>query len=73
MDILPNNGDSPEREVLNIEVEVECASCGNPLVTLIERVLIEGSLQNYHLMHTEVNEVYECGKCKHSWSQFLYL
>lgn len=69
----PDAGDTPEKEILNIEVEVECPSCNESIVTLLERILIEGSLQNYHLIHTEVNEIYECGTCKHGWSRSVYL
>ncbi|MBL7919622.1 MAG: hypothetical protein JNJ40_04860 [Bacteroidia bacterium] len=47
--------------------------CKHGELLWIERILIEGSLEKYHLMHTEVDDVYECEKCKHSWKEFRYL
>ena len=69
----PNSGENPEREAINEEVNVQCPSCKAPTVTLLELILIEGSLQNYHLMHTEVDEVLECSKCQHKWTRMVYL
>lgn len=73
MENKPNNGDVPEKEILNIEVNEECPNCKTPKTTLLERILIEGSLQNYHLMYTVVDDVFECKKCKNKWTQLVYL
>ncbi len=73
MENKPNNGDVPEKEILNMEVVEECPNCCAPTVTLLERVLISGSLQNYHIVTTEVDEIFECGKCKNKWSQLVFL
>lgn len=69
----PNEGCVPEREIKNVRVLGECPECKHDEMLWIERILIEGSLEHYHLMHTEVDDVYECEKCKHSWKEFRYL
>lgn len=63
----------PEKEIQNMEVESPCPKCSCAVIIWKERVLLEGSLENYHLMHTEVNDVYECPSCKHTWEEFRYL
>ncbi len=71
------NKPSANRELkhvhLNATVECDCPACGKSPVVIYERVLIEGSLENYHLVHTEVEDFYECPACKHSWKKFQYL
>lgn len=69
----PNNGNEPEKEILNIEVNEECPNCGNHKTILLERILVEGSLQNYHLMFTIVDDVFDCPSCKNKWAQQVYL
>ncbi|MDX2172743.1 MAG: hypothetical protein SFY56_06455 [Bacteroidota bacterium] len=69
----PNSGDEPEKEILNIEILEECPTCLAPTVTLFERVLISGSLQNYHIITTEVDEIFECKNCKNKWSRMVFL
>jgi hypothetical protein len=63
----------PEKEIHNEEVEGTCPQCRCALIIWKERVLLEGSLAFYHLMHTEVNDVYECPSCHHKWEEFRYL
>jgi len=69
----PSAGENLERVHLNILVKSDCPDCGKNPVVIYERVLIEGSLENYHLVHTEVEDYYECPACKHSWKKFQYL
>lgn len=73
MENKPNDGDVPEKEILNIEVNEECPNCQYPKALLLERILIEGSLQNYHLIYTVVDDVFECRGCKNKWTQLVYL
>ncbi len=63
----------PEKEIQNVEVDGACPKCKAAVIIWKERVLLEGSLEHYHLMHTEVNDVYECPSCKHVWEEFRYL
>ena len=69
----PTEGWNSRREQMNLRVFGECPECGHKELLWIERFLIEGSLEAYHLVHTEVDDVYECEKCKHSWKEFRYL
>lgn len=69
----PAEGVNTERVHLNETVDSDCPQCGKSPVIIFERVLIEGSLEMYHLMHTEVEDHYECPACKHSWRKFQYL
>ncbi|MDO9000778.1 MAG: hypothetical protein Q7W45_13505 [Bacteroidota bacterium] len=69
----PNEGFIPERKVINERVLGKCLECGHDELLWLERILIEGSLEMYHLMHTEVEDVYQCEKCKNSWREFRYL
>lgn len=69
----PSEGEKLEKVRLNELVDSDCPQCGKSPVLIFERVLIEGSLENYHLMHTEVEDYYECPACKHSWRKFQYL
>jgi hypothetical protein len=63
----------PEKEIHNEDVEGPCPNCQAPVILWIERVLLEGSLEHYDLMHTEVNDIYECKACNHKWETFRYL
>lgn len=63
----PSEGEKLAKVRLNELVESDCPQCGKSPVLIFERVLIEGSLENYHLIHTEVEDLYECQACKHSW------
>ena len=69
----PSDGANLECVRLNELVNSDCPNCGKSPVLIYERVLIEGSLENYHLMHTEVEDYYECKACKHRWRKFHYL
>lgn len=69
----PNEGGVPERQAINHHILGECPKCKHGELLWVERILIEGSLENYHLMHTEVDDVFECEKCKHSWKEFRFL
>lgn len=69
----PNDGGNLERIYPDELVNSVCPACGKSPVLIYERVLIEGSLEYYHLMHTEVEDYYQCPACKHSWRKFQYL
>ncbi len=66
-------GHEPEKKIMNEEFKGECPKCGITEIIWRERVLLEGSLENFHLMHTEVEDVYECKTCKNVWTEFKYL
>jgi len=70
---IPNEGARSESVHLNELVNSNCPECGKSPVLIYERVLIEGSLENYHLIHTEVEDYYRCTTCKHSWRKFQFL
>lgn len=70
---IPGNGANSERIYLDEVVNVNCPNCEKSPVRIYERVLIEGSLENYHLVHTEVEDHYECPFCKHNWKKFQFL
>ena len=57
-DDKPTEGEKLEKVSLNELVDSDCPQCGKSPVLIYERVLIEGSLENYHLMHTEVEDFY---------------
>jgi rubredoxin len=69
----PSEGEKLKRVHLNELVDGNCPQCGKSPVLIFERILIEGSLEYYHLMHTEVEDYYECPACKHSWKKFQHL
>ncbi len=69
----PDDGRKLEKIRMNESVDSNCPDCDHSPVLIYERVLIEGSLENYHLIHTEVEDFYECPGCKHSWRKFQYL
>jgi Zn finger protein HypA/HybF involved in hydrogenase expression len=74
MSVLGGRPDKlPEKEIHNEEVEGPCPQCRTAVIIWKERILLEGSLEHYHLMHTEVNDVYECPSCHHKWEEFRYL
>lgn len=35
--------------------------------------VLDGSLEMYHLIHTEVNDHFECGGCGHAWHELRFL
>lgn len=63
----------PEKKIMNEELKGECPKCGLTEIIWRERVLLVGSLENYHLVHTEVDDYYECKTCKNTWKEFSYL
>ncbi len=56
-DDKPDDGEKLERVHLNELVDSDCPQCGKSPVLIYERILIEGSLEYYHLMHTEVEDL----------------
>ncbi len=72
-DYKPSEGEKSVSVRLNEFVDSNCPDCGKSPVLIYERILIEGSLENYHLVHTEVEDLYECKACKHTWRKFQYL
>ena len=69
----PQEGNHPEKQTINERVSLECPNCASTKTIWQERILLEGSLENYHLMHTEVDDVYVCENCKHVWKVFRFL
>jgi len=66
----PHEGANPKKQIFNEPVELNCVSCGHTPVIWIERILLEGSLELYYVVHTEVNDVFECPDCHHKWEVF---
>ncbi|MCE3260315.1 MAG: hypothetical protein K0S12_1956 [Bacteroidetes bacterium] len=73
MEQTPDEGTTPEKEIHNKEVFEPCPKCNNPVTVWKERVLDEGSLELYYVMHTEVDDKYECSICGHNWSKHRFL
>lgn len=52
----------------------ECPRCGHTdTTTCTETELLEGSLEYYYLVHTEVRYHYHCAECETDWSEDAYL
>ncbi|MCE3226331.1 MAG: hypothetical protein K0S32_882 [Bacteroidetes bacterium] len=73
MEESPHEGTKPEKEIHDKEVYEACPKCNNPVSVWKERILEVGSLEMYYLVHTEVNDTYECMICSHEWSRHRYL
>jgi DNA-directed RNA polymerase subunit M/transcription elongation factor TFIIS len=69
----PQEGENPQKQAINKEVSMQCPSCGRRGVTWIERILLDGDLDLYYLVHTEVEDVYECPACHNTWRHFGFL
>jgi hypothetical protein len=70
---LPCEGQKTEKEIKNEYVFILCPSCSYDKALWQERILLEGSIQNYHLVHTEVEDVYRCAKCRYGFSKWRTL
>jgi len=66
-------GKNPEKKIMNEELRGECPKCGVTTIVWRERVLISGSLEHYHVVTTEVEDLYECKTCYNSWVEPKYL
>lgn len=52
----------------------ECPRCGGrDRTACVQTDLLEGSLEFYYLVHTEVRYHYHCAGCKTDWSETAYL
>lgn len=70
---LPEQGACPQKQILNEFLFMQCTYCSSEKILWQERVLIEGSLENYHLVHTEVEDVYQCRECRQQFSKWKQL
>ncbi len=68
-----SEGENPDLRILNWEVNNECPLCKNPTVILTERRLVEGDLDLYFAIHTEVEDTFECRKCKNTWKENSFM
>lgn len=68
----PNEGFVPEKKVLNERVLGECPKCSFNQLIWLERILISGSLEMYHIISSEMVDVYQCERCKTTWSENKY-
>jgi DNA-directed RNA polymerase subunit M/transcription elongation factor TFIIS len=73
MNSEPQEGQNPEKRSINQEINMECPSCGHNGVTWLERILLDGDLDLYYLVHTEVEDVYECPACHSTWRKWGFL
>jgi DNA-directed RNA polymerase subunit M/transcription elongation factor TFIIS len=68
----PNEGFIPEKKIMNERVLGECTKCSFGELIWTERILISGSLEMYHIVSSEMLDVFQCEKCKHTWSENKY-
>ena len=75
----PHSGNEPEPKDFSVDKEInervviKCPNCSDMSAVLKGWQLIEGDLENYHVVHTEVYEVLECETCKYTWQKFTFL
>jgi hypothetical protein len=73
MENVPQEGNTPQIKVINEWVINECPQCSAQSVLLSTRKLLEGDLELYFAIHTEVEDTFICWKCKNSWSETHFM
>lgn len=70
MNDAPNEGEKADEQANFKVLNESCPKCLKQPIHLLDTICVEGSLENYHLVHTEVELHFSCPNCNYKWHKW---